>query len=726
MPMPELNPSPVVDSEAEPAFSFDVGRYIRALRRYAWLLVALVALAVTGSVYYTRQQPEIFEATASVQIEPRMADLLGQGNEMVAVGGGPSGEYYKEQKQILGSIRLLRETVVAKNLQLTFLSDDERTRLPLDQQYDIAAVRLKKRVTIQYPEQNRIMYVVVSHTDPKLAMEIANQHVTTFDQYSRGLLTAGTAQASSALSTEFISAEKALREAEAKIYQFQKDNDLMAVSLEDRQSLVTAKIQNYSSKEDSAHSRSRELASRLEILRKLATSTNDVVETPILAMGNSSAFDALRAQYYTEKNKFEELQREIGPKTIEYAKAKSRVENLRLTLESEAKRVLGAAENEYNAAQKFERDMGGEVERFKKEILELGPKIVAYNALARAKKGAEDKYNILVSRLSTSEMSGRLNKGLDTNVRPLDSAQLPTVPVSPNLRVNIMVATALSLVVGLGFVFLMVFLDRSIKSAEDAQSSAGAPVLGIVPVLAETEAAKLDVRGRDMYVFEHPKSQLAEACRSLRTNIVFSGADRQLRTIVVSSANPREGKTTMVLYLGTTMAQSGQRILLVDSDMRRPRLHVSAGLPRGIGLSNLIVGDESYDDAIKSTEIPNLFVLPCGPLPPNPAELLMSKRFATVLEELGKRFDTVILDSPPLGAVTDAVVLSKQTDGVILVVHASKTLRDEVKRASRQIKHVNGQIIGIILNQLDAKDHRYGYYNYYGYHSETKETAEAS
>ena len=168
MPMPELN-QPPVNSDAEPAFSFDVGRYIRALRRYAWLLVALVALAVTGSVYYTRQQPEIFEATASVQIEPRMADLLGQGNEMVAVGGGPSGEYYKEQRQVLGSIRLLRETVIAKNLQLTFLSEDERTRLPLDQQYDTTAVRLKKRVTIQYPEQNRIMYVVVSHSDPKLA-----------------------------------------------------------------------------------------------------------------------------------------------------------------------------------------------------------------------------------------------------------------------------------------------------------------------------------------------------------------------------------------------------------------------------------------------------------------------------------------------------------------------------------------------------------------------------
>jgi polysaccharide biosynthesis transport protein len=143
-------------------------------------------------------------------------------------------------------------------------------------------------------------------------------------------------------------------------------------------------------------------------------------------------------------------------------------------------------------------------------------------------------------------------------------------------------------------------------------------------------------------------------------------------------------------------------------------------------LTNLIVGDGSYEDAIKSSEIPNLFVLPCGPLPPNPAELLMSKKFAAVLSELGRRFDRVILDSPPLGAVTDAVVLSKQTDGVAMVVQAGKTLRDEVKRSVRQIRHVNGQVVGVILNQLDARDGRYGYYNYYGYGEQVKEPASAS
>ncbi|MGE0396530.1 MAG: GumC family protein [Kofleriaceae bacterium] len=711
-------------ADGEQVFQFDIGRYFRALRRYAWILVALVAIAATGAVFYTRQQPKIYEAVASVQIEPKMTDLLNHG-DLIGGGGGGGAEYYKQQRQVLGSLRLLRETVVTLNLQKKLLSGSELT-LPLDKQYDVAAARLHKAVTIKYPEQNRIMYVAARSSDPQLAADIANAHVTTFDQYSRGLLMTGTKQASTALSAEFAAAEKALQEADAAVYKFQKDNDLIAVSLEDRQNLVSAKIVTYSGKYDDAHSRAKELESKLQILRQIANGS-DVVDSPILSMGESSAFDTMRADYYTARNEFEQLQKEVGPKTIEYAKAKSRVETLRQTLEAEAKRVVGAAEKQHQAAVAFEREMLQEVEKYKKDALDLGPTIVSYNSLMRLKKSAEDRYNILVGRLSSSEMSGRLNKDLDTNVRPLDAALVPTVPISPNLRVNILTASALALVLGFGVILLIVFLDRTVKSAEDAQASAVAPILGVVPVLAEIDGQSIDDRGRDLYVHEHPKSQVAEACRSLRTNIVFSSADRPFKTLVVSSANPREGKTTLVIYLGTTMAQAGERVLLVDTDMRRPRLHVSMGVPRGIGLSNLIVGDGKYEDAIKSSGVPNLFVLPCGPLPPNPAELLMSKRFNVVLEELATRFDRIILDSPPLGAVTDAVVLSKQTDGVALVVQASKTLRDEVKRSVRQIRHVDGKIVGVILNQLSSHDRRYGYYNYYGYGEERpKEPASAS
>jgi capsular exopolysaccharide synthesis family protein len=219
-----------------------------------------------------------------------------------------------------------------------------------------------------------------------------------------------------------------------------------------------------------------------------------------------------------------------------------------------------------------------------------------------------------------------------------------------------------------------------------------------------------------MYIHEHPTSHVAECCRVLRTNIMFSSPDQQPKTIVVCSANAKEGKTTTVIYLGTTMAQSGQRVLLIDTDMRRPRLHVSTGVSREPGLSNLILGEDNYDEVIRPTEVPNLFVLPCGPLPPNPAELLLTKRFETVLAELGKRFTKIILDSPPLQPVTDAVLLAKRSEGVVLVARSAKTNRDELRRATKMIRTVGGNIFGLVVNELDrrARDSYY-YYSYYGY-----------
>jgi succinoglycan biosynthesis transport protein ExoP len=292
--------------------------------------------------------------------------------------------------------------------------------------------------------------------------------------------------------------------------------------------------------------------------------------------------------------------------------------------------------------------------------------------------------------------------------------------VFPVLRKNIAVASILSLMLGLGFVLLIVVFDRSIKSTADATQATGAPLLGIIPMLEDSEAAEND-NSRDLYVHQNPTSRIAECCRAIRTNIMFSSADRALKTIVVSSANPREGKTTTTIYLGTTMAQSGQRVLLIDTDMRRPRLHASMGVSRQVGLTNLIVGDHSYEDVIKTTDIPNLFVLPCGPLPPNPAELIMSQRFQVVLEELAQRFDRIILDSPPVQVVTDAVVLAKKADGVIFVIKAGKTLRDEIKRASREVRAVNGVIVGVIVNAIEPDSRSGYYYSYYGYSEQAEQ-----
>ncbi len=706
-----------LDDEA--ALSFDFGRYAEALRKYAWAILAMIGLAITGAVIYTNRQPNIYEAQASVQIEPRLPDLLGQGQDQLNPGVGATTEYYKQQRQVLSSYRLVRQTVEQHRLYLQLLSEAERGDRKVTDLIETATQRMRMMLTIRYPDQDRIMYVVVRSPNANLAADIANAHISTYEDYAKGLLSTDTKKASGALSTEFDDAETKLRESESALYKYQKDNDLLAVTLEERQGMVSSSITAFSSKLNDVHGNRLELNAKLDRMRK--ASTEDVLTSPILLMGNSTSFDALRAQYYTERNKFIEMEKQIGPKNTQYQMQKAKLDDLTSALSTEAKRMLAGYEEQLRALIATEGALKAEVEKATKEAIELGPKIVAYNELSRRKRSLEDRYNILRGRLSTSELTDRMNRNIDTNVRPLDIALVPTIPVAPSLRINVAIAGMLSLMLGLGLVLLIVFLDRSIKTTADAQQATGAPVLGIIPMLEESDLPKNDDGARDLYVHQHPTSRVAECCRSLRTNILFSAADKPAKLLAVSSANPQEGKTTTVIYLGTTMAQSGQRVLLIDTDMRRPRLHQSLGVQRQTGLSNLIVGDQDYDSVIKATAIPNLFVLPCGPLPPNPAELLMSKRFQVVLEELGKRFDRIILDSPPLQVVTDAVVLSKHADGVILVVRADKTLRDDIKRSAKQIRGVGGTILGTILNAIEPDARSGYYYSYYGYTEKTPE-----
>ena len=226
---------------------------------------------------------------------------------------------------------------------------------------------------------------------------------------------------------------------------------------------------------------------------------------------------------------------------------------------------------------------------------------------------------------------------------------------------------------------------------------------------------------RDLYVLSHPQSSAAECCRAIRTNILFMTPDKPARTLLITSAGPQEGKTTVAVNLAITLAQSGLRVLLVDTDMRRPRLHKVFGIPSSSnGLSRAIVAECDVFEVIRETGVPNLSLLPCGACPPNPAELIHAERFRGIVGELAKKFDRVIFDSPPVGAVTDAAILSRLTDGTVLVAKGRQTTRDSLTRAYRQV-YGDGQVnvLGCILNDLDLSQRgQYGYYYYsrYGYY----------
>ncbi|MEL6182117.1 MAG: polysaccharide biosynthesis tyrosine autokinase, partial [Myxococcota bacterium] len=297
--------------------------------------------------------------------------------------------------------------------------------------------------------------------------------------------------------------------------------------------------------------------------------------------------------------------------------------------------------------------------------------------------------------------------------------------------VNLALGLLLGLVLGLGSAFVLEMLDNTVKSQEDIEGYLGVTFLGMVPRMkldADPSTLGLNPTAQqdtELYVHTYPKSTLAECCRTIRTNILFMSPDNNLDRLLITSAGPLEGKTATASNIATAMAQSNTRILLVDTDMRRPRLHKVFGLKNKVGLSSLLLGEATYEEAIQKTEVPNLDLLVCGPIPPNPAELMHTERFLECLRNFDTRYDRVIFDSPPTIAVTDSMILSNLVDGVIFVIHGGHASKELVRRALAKLKAVNAPLLGAVLNNVDLDSRAYGqhyrYYRRYGQYYEADE-----
>jgi len=308
-----------------------------------------------------------------------------------------------------------------------------------------------------------------------------------------------------------------------------------------------------------------------------------------------------------------------------------------------------------------------------------------------------------------SFVSGGIN-----SVRVVEPASLPTEPIGPNKGMTILLAAAIGLLLALGAAFLLDYLDDTIKTPEDVQAATQLPLLG---ALARVEG---EATGEQLVTVAQPKSPNAEAYRILRTNLLFSAVDHPPRSLLVTSPSPGEGKSTTLANLGVVMAQQGQRVVLVDSDLRRPTLHRWFQLPNAAGLTNALLSEHpSAAPYLQATPVENLKVLTSGPLPPNPAELLGSARFGELLKDLHQHADVILLDSPPCLAVTDAPVLARQVDGVLLIVDAGVTRRQWAISAQETLNKVGAKILGVGLNRLKPTNGGY-YYYYRHYYSDDK------
>ena len=355
-------------------------------------------------------------------------------------------------------------------------------------------------------------------------------------------------------------------------------------------------------------------------------------------------------------------------------------------------------------AQQRERAYTEQLNQKKSEQMRLNSKSVEFKALSLEAQSARQVYDMLLQTANQTGMAGAY-KG--SNIQIVDAAEVPRWPILPNTSRDLTVSFLAGCLLAVGLVFGFEYLDSRIKTPDDLKMHLGLPFLGLVPVVPGKGEEPILLPGGNV------PANFSEALRAIRTSVIFSSADEGSRSIVITSTAPHEGKTLVSSNLACALAQTGQRVVLVDGDMRRPRVHDMFGRAQEPGLSNVLVGTTRLRDAVGPTSIAHLHVLPAGHIPPNPAELLGSNRYIELMHELGLAYDWVIIDAPPVMAVTDAAVIAHAATGVVFVVGAEMTPRRNAVAAVDQLTAARAKFIGAVLNRVDVKRHAYYYSPYY-------------
>jgi len=683
-----------------------LGSYLRVVWEWRYLMLGLVVLAVGGAVAYSSTQPPVYETRSSILVEATVPHVLGSAASEL-VDPTPANFYMMQDflqtsRRVLTSDSLARRTAGRLHLleNPDFFKPD-----PPPSTLEAAGEQLLTHYTADLVAETRVILVTARHSRPEWAKKIADAVADEFvigTAETREVFTQRTAQQ---LAEELDATRKSLREAEMALFQFKSEHDMLSVSLEDRANQVARQIDKYTDALTEVRLRKLQRGSLLEELRKLKEV--DALHVPISGVEMPTLLGDLRRVYAEEQRRLAELRARYEDRHPQVQQQSSKVDQVLHELQREVESAVRAAELRLAESQDDEKKVLGELATLKQEGLRISRLEIEYNKLKRDSDSFQKQYALLLNRSKETGMAYRLSL---SHLKVLDYARLPKSTVSPRKRLAIGIATVLALLIGLVLAFALDALDRTLKSPEDVERHLGLPLLGRLPRTSAGAGAS-----SDLYVHSHSRSPLAESCRALRTNLLFAGAEHPLKTVLVTSSVAREGKTLCCISLGITLAQAGARTLLIDCDLRRPRLAGAFGLRDGLGLTSVLALDADLDGAIRTTDIPGLWILPSGPTPPNPAELLDGDGFRRLLARLGQEYDRVLIDSPPAVPVTDPAVLATEVDGVLLVVRHKAAHRDLARRAAQHILDVGGNLLGVVLNAVDPEERRYqAYYGTYG------------
>jgi capsular exopolysaccharide synthesis family protein len=714
--------------------------YLKVLTKRRWIALAFAAVVVGLAAVYAFTATPVFEGTAQLLVDTEKNQSLDFAQGEAVIQKRDPAEYFNSQKGIMRS-RLFIDRV-ARKLQLDknpyFI--EEKARYLQEQSGGLHALGkgiarlfpergkatpavvdpnlpaeldpvltdlILENLSADAPPQNNIMAVKYTATNPGVAAFMANGITSALIEYNLGLRVKPYQDAAEWLSARLVESKAKVEESEKTLQKYREGKGV--VSFESKESVITQQLQELVTQLVQTENRKQEAEVRYNQILSVVNSPESLASVPEIM--NNIVVQGLRKDELDLKKQVSELSQKFGPRHPQMIRLNSQLEMVQANIISEARKMLSTAKTELDVARNREASLRKTLEGQKQDVLDLSRNAIEFNVIAGESASNRQFYDLLLKKLQEASLSGGINV---SNLQVVDFAVPPKDPVKPRRGMLLVLAGLVGIFGGVFLAFFVEYLDDSIKGEADVGKYLKLPLLDTVPLAPAL--------GGGLLMDSEPNSPAAESFRTIRTGVQLSSIDKPPQVILVTSSVPDEGKTTLSTNLAAAMANGEERVLIVDTDLRRHNLHEGFGFEPAPGLTEVLQDLDAAERHIRTVSgHPQLFVLTGGNLAPNPSELLGSNRMKKFLDFARQRFDRIILDAPPLLLFSDSLILSQLSDGVILVAWGGSTSRRLVQKSVEALQGVKAKMLGVVLNKIDpARQNDYYSRDYTYFYSDRK------
>ncbi|MGA7683459.1 MAG: polysaccharide biosynthesis tyrosine autokinase [Terriglobales bacterium] len=712
-----------------PAQESTLREYLRVLIKRKWLVIGCVAGIFAIVAISSLRQTPVYEAVGQIVVNKADSNLITFKDSMPVV------DYY-DQSDLDTEVRILQSDLLALQVvrQLNLDKRPEFGGHPEQKQPNLVADPMQNdanrtsallsafrgNLHVALIPNTRIIEIHYNSTDPQLAASTVNTLAATYVEQNFKTKFESTMQASDWLSKQLVDLQMKVETSQEKLVRYQKEHEILGI--DEKQNITTEKLDELNKEMTTAEF---DRMQKEAVYRQTQSGDPEVVAAAIIAdaagSGNgSSLLDKMREQQANLRIEIAELSTQFGPSYPKLAQLNSQLKEIDRQVQSEVDKSVDHLRGEYQAALQRETMLRASFDKQKQEANKLNESAIEYSLLKRDVESNRTLYEGLLEKLKEAGVTAGLRSN---NFRIINAARVPTAPSEPNIPRNLAFALVLGVISGVGLAFLLENMDNTVRTPEQAQAISALPSLGMIPLGSKSgnrgpNGTRLSLTSSkeavEMVTQVRPQSQMAESYRALRTSLLLSNLGAPPKVVLVTSARPQEGKTTTSINTAIVLAQKGVRVLLIDADLRRPSVHKTLGMGPRSGLSNVLTGSATLQQTVVASPVlPNLFILPAGSPPPNPAELLASAHMRDLLIELREQYDHIVIDTPPTLSVTDAVVLSPRADATILVIRSGQTTKQALRRSRDILMQVNAHVAGVLLNAVDLTSPDYYYYYEY-------------